>query len=262
MKTQIKTFILISICLLSVVISKEEVEFLKENILQRLSNTPSDFENYTYSIQWGSKFLNILIYLLKFLDTFCLTKSACREKSKHLKRNVFTVHGLWPNGPGGIQLPTCNQGDHIDFEINDDNLQENMNKHWPSLTGPNEGFWEHEYNKHGYCYAYKYGGGQTKFFNQAMDLFLENNFENIIHELVEDSEEEEVLIGHDNLRNFISEKYPGMVFDIDCKIYNHNNYLQEIRIYYDLDFQPQDLSGSRKDNCIKNNDIRIPRMID
>jgi len=168
MKSQIKILILISITLslLSFISPRDEVEFLKEKNLK----TPSDFESYTYSIQWG--------------NTLCIPNKTCREKTKNWKKNIFNIHGLWPNGENGKQLPDCNTGNHINFEIDDDTLQKNMEIHWPSLTGPNAKFWEHEYNKHGYCYTHKYGGAQTEFFGKAMELFLNWGLENIISELM------------------------------------------------------------------------------
>lgn len=217
----------------------------QENLLTKLRE-PSDFDSYTYSIQWG--------------NTMCIPSEQCREKTKNMKKNVFTLHGLWPNGRGGKQLPNCNSGEKIYFEINDDDLQNNMNIHWPSFKGANEGFWEHEYNKHGYCYAHKYNVGQTEFFGKAMDLFLKYEFEDILAELMQDPDEDEVIVSRKDIRKIIKKKYPNLIFDIDCKLHNHQNYLEELRFYFDLNFNSYDPHKARKNNCIFGDMIHIQKM--
>ena len=256
MKSQIKVFILIALSLISIISPKEvlELEFLKESDLkannksaQGVSGVP-DFQSYVFTIQWG--------------NTLCIPSADCREKVKNWKKNVFTVHGLWPNGPNGQQLPTCNTLQKINFQINDNNLQDQMNSHWPSLTGPNIKFWEHEYNKHGFCYSNKYGGSQTEFFRKGMELFLNFGFEDLVSDLMKNPSEEEVEISMDDLKNLIHERYPDAVFDIDCKLHNKTNYLQELRFYLNLDFMPFSPNKDRKKDCIFGPNVILQKMLD
>jgi ribonuclease I len=242
MKSQVKILILITLSLLSIISSKKELEFLKEKNL----NTPSDFQSYTYSIQWG--------------NTICVPSTQCREHTKEYKKNVITIHGLWPNGENGKQLPTCNSDSLINFEINDDVLQQNMNIHWLSLSGPNKSFWEHEYNKHGYCYAYKYNVSQTEFFGKAMDLYLKYNFENLLSELMQNPAEEKVEISEEDLRAIVDKQHPELEYDIDCKVKDHENYLAEIRIYFNLEFRPYSPQEARQITCLKDKKIILQKM--
>jgi ribonuclease I len=260
MKSQIKFIILIVLSLLSIISPQEgleyELEFLKErelkannksNSASRLSGGVPDFASYVFSIQWG--------------NTLCIPSADCREKTKTWKKNVFTIHGLWPNGPNGEQLPTCNTLQKINFQINDSNLQEKMDLHWPSLTGPNTKFWEHEYNKHGFCYSNKYGGSQTEFFRKGMELFLNFGFEELASDLMKNDSEEEVEISMNDLKNIINSKFPNMVYDLDCKLHNKTNYLQEIRFYFDLDFMPFNPPKERKKDCIFGPNLILQKML-
>ena len=135
-----------------------------------------------------------------------------------------------------------------------------MNIHWPSLSGPNKSFWEHEYNKHGYCYAYKYKVSQTEFFKKSMDLFLTFGFENLLSELMQNPAEEKVEISEDEIRAIISKKHPELQYDLDCKVENKQNYLAEIRIYFNLQFNPYSPQEARQENCLKGKKIILQKM--
>ena len=95
----------------------------------------------------------------------------CYEKLKVATENTFTLHGLWPGLMNGKMIPECTGGVKID--PNSSPVYQVMNHVWPSLTNSNEEFWEHEYNKHGYCYAVhtKTSNDPTRFFQKTLDLF-------------------------------------------------------------------------------------------
>jgi len=64
------------------------------------------------------------------------------------------------------------------------------------------------------------------------------------------------------LRALIAKNYPDMEYDVDCKIKNKTNYLQELRLYLNLDFKPYSPQQARQRNCLKGKNIIIQKMLD
>ena len=149
----------------------------------------------------------------------------------------MTLHGLWPNLRNGNMLPACNTGKDVPIRIADKSLLAAMQSDWPSYTGPDEKFWTHEYNKHGFCYTEKTKTeGYVPYFSLGMEIFKKHNLENFISDLINESHEAEIAIKTDDLKALITKKFPLIKFDFDCKKFGTKSYLEEIRIYLDLDF--------------------------
>ena len=75
----------------------------------------------------------------------------------------WTIHGLWPNWG---QDCTSEQFDESQVE----DLLDDMKQYWlscPKYGHDNEGFWSHEWSKHGTCT----GLTQHEFFSKALDLY-------------------------------------------------------------------------------------------
>ncbi|KAJ9066442.1 hypothetical protein DSO57_1009427 [Entomophthora muscae] len=67
----------------------------------------------------------------------------------------FTLHGLWPGdcetgmGPWeGCKVGATSTGSDVDYDVE---LKADMEKYWVSDRNDNQGFWDHEWNKHGTC---------------------------------------------------------------------------------------------------------------
>ncbi|OLY80750.1 Ribonuclease Rh [Smittium mucronatum] len=71
--------------------------------------------------------------------------------------NKFTIHGLWPDRCNGtwsddgcdLSRNYTNTGDIV--LARDPRLHRVMDRIWPSGSGSNSDFWDHEWNKHGTC---------------------------------------------------------------------------------------------------------------
>ncbi|PVV00188.1 hypothetical protein BB560_005385 [Smittium megazygosporum] len=78
--------------------------------------------------------------------------------SKTGPADQFTIHGLWPDYCNGTYLPEagCDSTrvyDNVGPMVKSANssLYDYMVNYWPSSSGDHEGFWTHEWNKHGTC---------------------------------------------------------------------------------------------------------------
>ena len=76
----------------------------------------------------------------------------CYKRLKNMTLNTLTIYGLWPSYTTGIIPQWCN----LDTNIEINNFTEDMKKYWINIYyKDNKEFWEHEYNKHGFCYNKK-----------------------------------------------------------------------------------------------------------
>jgi ribonuclease T2 len=63
------------------------------------------------------------------------------------------MHGLWPSRIGSAANSYPCQCDERPFDKSQlASIQDQVNKYWPSFKG-DDGFWEHEWTKHGTCAA-------------------------------------------------------------------------------------------------------------
>ncbi|EFA82171.1 ribonuclease T2 [Heterostelium album PN500] len=92
---------------------------------------PGQFDFYLFVQQW--------IY------SYCGQQTCIASK----EREAFTIHGLWPENSDGSYPSFCKGPSFSSSAIQD--LMNQLNYDWPSLTGPNTDFWTHEWSKHGTC---------------------------------------------------------------------------------------------------------------
>ena len=78
--------------------------------------------------------------------------------------DYFTLHGLWPQDTDGNYPCDCTNEAFDPSAIKP--IQQSMDTYWPSLNGPSDTFWSHEWSKHGTCAAtFK---SQFGFFNSTL----------------------------------------------------------------------------------------------
>lgn len=71
-------------------------------------------------------------------------------------RNSWTIHGLWPDKCDGTYESYCDKSREVqnmrDILLDaNPRLLDYVEEYWKSDRGDDEGFWEHEWNKHGTC---------------------------------------------------------------------------------------------------------------
>jgi ribonuclease T2 len=181
---------------------------------------------YVYSIQWG--------------NTLCENHAECKEKIKHLPKNIFTLHGLWPSYNDGSKVDECNKGQEISVVIKDQELYKTMSTYWISYTGTNAHFWNHEYNKHGYCYTQRYNKNIDDFFGSAIGIYKNLSLESLASKAFGDVKEAEKSFTYAELIDIFSKSLGDSYIDIECVHVNDKSYMSEVRFYFDLDFKPRE----------------------
>jgi ribonuclease T2 len=192
-----------------------------------------------------------------FLDTLCLNSSQCKDVIKSIPKNSFTLHGLWPSNSSGKNNPVCSTGEEITIRDDGSEIFDHMEKKWISYTSPNEKFWTHEYNKHGLCFMKKYNKQSFKeYFKFALEVFNRHNLDNIMLNAFDAEVSGERSFGVNELISKLQSVLGGLIFELDCKNYNGKQHLQEIRFYFDIDFEPFSFYPKRTD-CNANKPIYV-----
>jgi ribonuclease I len=209
-----------------------KLKFLEEkdvnSHIQTFYDTP-DYDMYVFTVQWA--------------NTICLGSSYCKTKSRDWSpRNSFTIHGLWPSLISGKILPDCMRGKYkIDTDSFDDTLIK-MNKYWVSLKNSNEeGFWGHEYSKHGYCYTQKYRKHDKDYFDLALKLFIDMKLDVLGHKIFINKDRNQYT--YSELISSFKKFLPEFYFELSCIIFDNKQYLSEVRFFFDMNVEP--LEGIR-----------------
>lgn len=68
---------------------------------------------------------------------------------KNCSFEFFTMHGNWPTNNDGSYPCDCSSEPFDESKVT--SIMDMMDKYWPSYQEANEGFWSHEWSKHGTC---------------------------------------------------------------------------------------------------------------
>jgi ribonuclease T2 len=146
----------------------------------------------------------------------------------------MTIHGLWPSLKSGSQLSDCTSG--VTIKDDGSTLFTNMKQYWPSFstTSTNEWFWEHEYNKHGYCMVEEYGwDGYEEYFEFVIELFLKT-YKDLIINAFPNTSSTTMTVTYDTMIAKIQKIIPNATLKMNCK----SKYIYELYFYLEKNFTP------------------------
>ena len=193
------------------------------------SNLRASYDMYVFALQWGK--------------TMCIDgNSSCNSKLSSIPKNEVSIHGLWPSLKSGAKLADCNSGSSISVKSDGSSVFSSMKSYWPSLTGTNEQFWTHEFNKHGYCYSKDY----KTYFQKAMDVFKGKSFNKLVTKAV-GSHSGNYSISVSDLKTKLNNVLGGKYYGLVCKSYGGKKYLSEIRVTLDTNFNY--IKSTLSDSC-------------
>ena len=182
-----------------------------------LRSTKQDFDSYVLAVQWS--------------NGYCKANN-CGSKADHVYKNTMTIHGLWPSLKSGKYLDDCTSG--VTIVDDGSSLFKDMKQYWPSFSQSNEGFWEHEYNKHGYCMVEEYGwDGYEDYFEYVINLHVKT-YKDLIIKAFPSYSSTTVTVTYEEMIKAIQKVIPNATFKLNCK----SNYIYEIYFYLEKNFTP------------------------
>ena len=116
------------------------------------------FDHYVMTLFWPA--------------TYCIIHGKeCYKKLKERELNINTIHGLWPSYANNVIPQWCN----FDTDVEIDQHTPDMDYYWVNMDfKDNKEFWNHEYNKHGFCYNKKNRNltdDYLIYFNKTLEVF-------------------------------------------------------------------------------------------
>lgn len=234
--------------LLQVALTKEqslsEIKLKEDKFLKFVLEETPDYDMYVMTIQWGK--------------TFCISQATC-DRLGRVESNTLTIHGLWPSLKNKQRISVCHTGDKIHVKDDGSNIFNDLRKDWVTLkdSDHDDDFWTYEYNKHGYCYSYKYNqASPIPYFQKALDLYSSFSLARLIKDTLNVLPGQTVGYKPDELTSKFAARLGGDFFDLHCFFHDHKQYLLEIRLYLDLSFQRM-VGFQESQNCHRDQDILI-----
>ena len=182
-----------------------------------LRKTKQSYDSYVMAVQWVNGYCKI---------------NDCGDKANHVYKNSMTIHGLWPALKSGKYLDTCTSG--IKIEEDDSKLFDDLRQYWPSLNKPNTYFWEHEYNKHGFCMVEEYNwDGYEEYFEFVIDLFLKD-YKDLITKAFPTYLNKSIVITYDDIKEKIQKIIPNANFKMNC----NKKFIYEFYFFLEKNFSP------------------------
>ena len=182
-----------------------------------LRKAKQNYDSYVMAVQWP--------------NGYCSANN-CGKKADHIYKNTMTIHGLWPSLKNGKYLDTCTSG--VTIEEDDTKLFVDLKQYWPSFSKPNTAFWEHEYNKHGYCMVEEYEwDGYEEYFEFVLELFL-SNYKDLIIKAFPNHSNGAFVVSYEEMKEKIRKIIPDATFKMNC----NKKYIYEFYFYLEKDFNP------------------------
>lgn len=175
----------------------------------------------------------------QFSPTLC--ESGCTRDSI----SQFTIHGLWPQYTDGY--PTYCTDDTFSVNSLEKSTLNQMNCEWDSYTtntnsGSNEGFWAHEWEKHGTC-SLTVLPTQEDYFSKALELNDKYDIDVVLQDAGIDMSGSTVATK--DVQNALNDAF-GVQGAVKC----NGNSIQEVWMCFDKEtYEPFTCPSSIKNGC-------------
>ena len=188
------------------------------------------YDSYVFALQWP--------------NGACGGSESCTV-SKKTEKNILTIHGLWPSLKNGKQMPDCAKGEKV--PEGNSQVFNLMKKYWFSFQGANKDFWQHEYNKHGYCMVQEKNWDDCEdYFSFAIKLYLKSY--RLLFQKAFGNQKRVLELDVNELKNKIQKVMPGANFKLRC---DRNKYLTEIHFYLEKNLTPNTKTKLSNSSCNK-----------
>ena len=219
---------------------------LKYNYISDMKSTdncPEIFQIYFSDEKKIPAYQKFDFYVLSTFwnPTICKEKGKeCYKKVKEKELNILMIHGLWPSYESGRFPQWCNIGEDIEVEEFEPGLDKNMTDYWIGVYDTNQIFWNHEYNKHGYCFNQRLGYNENEYqhyFQKTVDLYYQYDMKNLLNEFYPGLFAGDRRLNKTYISERLEKKYGKGAYTMTCVKIEDKYFLYEIRLKLDLDFK-------------------------
>lgn len=196
-------------------------------------NEVSSFDYYRFSFE--------------FPGAICMTKDCSDEYLGNLPDYGINMHGFWPQKAGGIDF--CLYDGYDESKLQSEILAE-INANWVGTYNPTDKFRDHEWSKHGTCWAQQYYQPNSTFLGGTNYYDLMNQYFTLVMKLKQDANLGSVFFGDetndrveltlDQIQSMMSDNYGVEDMDLVCETIDDEQYLTEARFCLDLSYNYMD----------------------
>ena len=174
-----------------------------------LRSTKQSYDSYVFALEWTNGYCQI---------------NSCTSNIDELEPNIFNIHGLWPNLKSGKMLNPCTSG--VTIKERKTKLFTDLRKYWPSFKGEYTDFWEHEYNKHGYCMVEEYNwNGYEEYFKFVLNLYLTEYKDLMKKAFDNDTSRKLYTITYEEMKQRIQKIIKKATFKMNCSGNSFMNFI-------------------------------------
>lgn len=183
-------------------------------------------------------------FSFEFLGAVCQNRQCKDMDLGNLTNYAVNMHGFWPQKYSG-SIDFCLYNSYDESKFNSDIL-EKLNENWVGAYNPTLTFRNHEWGKHGTCWAQQYYQNNTKFLKDDNYYELMNEYFDMVMKIKEEANLEAFFFGDesnfenkmdfDDLQELVAENYQVNKMDLVCETINGEQYLTEARFCLDLDY--------------------------
>ncbi|RDD40877.1 Ribonuclease Oy [Trichoplax sp. H2] len=200
-----------------------------------------------------------LLFVREWPAVACMSPDAQRHDCSvpNVVHN-WTIHGLWPTKEHTEGPNYCNDDDK--FDVNKiKSLIPMLDRFWPNLYSDESpsSFWKHEWTKHGTCaMSLAALGDELKFFSTTLKLNKKFNIDSALYDAnIVPSDNRQYMLS--DIKQAIGQQYNTEPI-VDCLQGDNGQYLFDIRICIDKEFQARSCDGGSSHECDGSQPIRFP----
>ena len=187
-------------------------------------------------------------FSFEFLGAICRVKDCQSADLGTLTNYGINMHGFWPQiSPGSIDFCLFNGYDESKMNAS---LLEEINANWNGAYNPTLGFRNHEWGKHGTCWAQTFYKNSSIFLHEDNYYELMNQYFALALQIKKSANLEELFFGAEGSERYEFElssltllmrtHFNVQKIDLVCETIDGEQYLTEARFCLDLNYNYTD----------------------
>lgn len=187
-------------------------------------------------------------FSFEFLGAVCLSRTCEADYLGNITDFEVNMHGFWPQKLNG-SIDFCLYNSYDESKLVPD-LLDQLNRNWVGSYNPSSGFRNHEWGKHGTCWAQQYYHNTTRFLRSDNYYELLNEYFGLVMQLKKEAALEDLFFPDrstdryeftlESIQTLMQNRFNVNKVDVVCEDIDGEQYLTEARVCMDLDYNYTD----------------------